>query len=133
MAVRVADRTDGTVTLTATATQEDGTVREPAERPSSNLGGCGFESLSCYSGEGPGLIAFGRAVGRQAACKAAALAGTVGSIPTRGTGRTRNQEWLVRLFGIPNSAIETARSSNGRISGCQPDDAGSIPVRAACK
>lgn len=31
-------------------------------------------------------FAFGRAVGRQAACKAAALAGNVGSIPTRGTG-----------------------------------------------
>ena len=30
-------------------------------------------------------FAFGRAVGRQAACKAAALWGNVGSIPTRGT------------------------------------------------
>lgn len=36
----------------------------------------------------PGFTAFGRAVGRQAACKAAALAGNVGSIPTRGTRRT---------------------------------------------
>lgn len=26
-----------------------GTVREPAERPSSNLGVCGFESHPCYS------------------------------------------------------------------------------------
>ncbi len=39
-------------------------------------------------------LAFGRAVGRQAACKAAALRGNVGSIPTRGTA-------------------DTARSSNG--------------------
>ena len=31
-------------------------------------------------------IAFGRAVGRRTACKAAALTGDVGSIPTRGTG-----------------------------------------------
>ena len=31
------------------------------------------------------VTAFGRAVGRQAACKAAALTGNVGSIPTRGT------------------------------------------------
>src|SRR5262249_21600122 len=34
-------------------------------------------------------FAFGRAVGRQAACKAAALTGNVGSIPTGGTGRFR--------------------------------------------
>src|SRR6478735_8037259 len=53
-------------------------------RPSSNLGVCGFESLPCYSANAG--TAFGRAVGRQSACKADALAGNVGSIPTRGTG-----------------------------------------------
>lgn len=57
-------------------------------RPSSNLGVCGFESLPCYSlAKRPGIIAFGRAVGRQGVCKTAALRGNVGSIPTRGTGR----------------------------------------------
>ena len=33
------------------------------------------------------ILAFGRAVGRQTACKAVAFIGNVGSIPTRGTGR----------------------------------------------
>ena len=29
--------------------RKHGTVRQPAERPSSNLGACGFDSLPCYS------------------------------------------------------------------------------------
>lgn len=55
--------------------------------------------------------AFGRAVGRRAACNAAALAGNVGSIPTRGTRRKcgfRNAEFRHRdlsSFRIPNSAF----------------------------
>lgn len=53
-------------------------------------------------------IAFGRAVGRRAACKAAALTGNVGSIPTRGTVRMRNGEFGIEV-GVfsPHSAIRS--------------------------
>ena len=61
-------------------------------------------------------FAFGRAVGRRAACKAAALAGNVGSIPTRGTRRMRNAEFGIQTTGvlrfsfrIPNSVLRTRR------------------------
>lgn len=98
---------------TPTGRSEDlpGTVRQPAERPSSNLGDCGFDSHSCHSHLGGS--AFGRAVVRRAACKAAALRGNVGSIPTRGTEGIRSAE-LKSKFRNPNSAMRGARSSNGQ-------------------
>lgn len=74
-----------------------------------------------------GIIAFGRAVGRQAACKAVAFAGNVGSIPTRGTGSFSILDLRLMIEGqrsrlrssIANQSrkFQEARSSNG--SGCQ--------------
>src|SRR3954463_11334279 len=64
----------------------------------------------------PGF-AFGRAVGRQAACKAVALAGNVGSIPTRGTGQLQISDLRLmierqgRHFRSSQSSIVSLKSA----------------------
>jgi hypothetical protein len=101
----------------------NGTVRQLVERPSSNLGACGFNSHLCHFRPGAGNC-LGRAVGRQAACKAAALMGNVGSIPTRGTGGSFFQRPGYQVVNLamrvqfPYEPLlmcpcEMARSSNG--------------------
>ena len=53
----------------------DGTVRQMEERPSSNLGECGFDSHPCY------LRMRRMALGRRAVCKTAAFARQVRFLP----------------------------------------------------
>ena len=62
--------------------------------------------------------AFGRAVGRQAVCKTAALSGNVGSIPTQGTLEVRSAECGVQnkdrfVLRTPHSALRTPNSALG--------------------
>ena len=107
---------DGRVGSTPTggsAGEQHGTPT--AERPSSNLGGCGFDSRPCYSANVQ--TAFGRAVVRRAACKAAARSGNVGSIPTRGAGRSGQWSGRGKILHTVYCPLTKARSSNGL--GCQ--------------
>ena len=76
--------------------QQLGTVRQPAERPSSNLGDCGFDSLPCY-------------------LKHHASAGH-----WRAQVAVTHPPRAVQVRLLPDALDNTARSSSG--SGCWPLD-----------
>jgi hypothetical protein len=79
----------------------DGTVRQPAERPSSNLGVCGFDSHPCYW----------NCVGRR-----------------WDAGRPVKPPHTARQVRFLTGAL-TVRSSIGRTPGSRPERRGSIPQR----
>ncbi len=101
-----------------------GTIRKLAKRPSSNLGECGFKSLSCYSRVLGATPSDARWAARLSVKQPPF--GNVGSIPTRGTGFggwllvVGKTESLLAFSNFPHPTSRDqrmARSSKG--PGCQ--------------
>ena len=110
-----------------------GTVRQPAERPSSNLESCGFDSHSCHSRQaGFCLRTCGGPPGRLLRPPSVAMwvrfpPGALGNAECG----TRNSELGTRI-GNPNSEFPIPHFvglvlPTARIPGCQPGDAVQFP------